>query len=170
MLNSAFQGRVLTWFYRCRTWSPANSARTNRVTSRSSVDFSSGASGKKFSSYLVAARKVTLCVIVDTRPLACNMTSLSPELIYLNPYVFLMSFALPRPSVSLLHLVVFYYAKLKVSIAKTRYSVCCSKLCFLNMVRFYKSEFRTRDYITQRKRSEIKRGTVTAIVVPVYLS
>jgi hypothetical protein len=158
MLNSAFHGWVSTWFYRSRTWSPANSARTHRVTSRSlQCGFLFWCQWKKFSSYLVAARKVTLCVIVDTRPLACNMTSLSPELIYLNPCVFLMSFALTTPfcflvtpSGVLLCKVESIDRQDKVQSVLQVTVPCCSKSCFLNMVRFYKSEFRTQDYITQR--------------------
>jgi hypothetical protein len=96
----------------------------HRVTCRASVEFPSAASGKKFPSYLITARDVTLCVIAHTRLFAWNMTSASPELIYLNPCVFLMCLELPHPSVSLLHLVAFYYAKLTVLIAKTKCRVC----------------------------------------------
>jgi hypothetical protein len=127
-LNSALQEWVSRWCRSSKTRSWFESMWMHRVTCPSSVEFPSGTSEKKFP-YLITTRDVTVSVIVHTRLFACNMTSLSAELIYLNPCIFLMCFELPRPSVSLLHLVAFYYAKLTVLIAKTKYRVCCIAFC-----------------------------------------
>ena len=121
---------VLRWCHTATTWNAIlKSVWMHPVTFGVSMELVPFWCQREEISFLLDYCTWRHTVIVHTRLFACNMASLSPELIYLNPSAFLMCFDLPRPSVSLLHLVAFYCAKLTVLIAKTRCRVCCVVLC-----------------------------------------